>query len=136
MLHSSELTSDSLCSPQRINLARRLQPSPTPTSRTLGSQAWATTTNEGKTEGSPQEAEAGGCLWVLDHPGLHSEFQVFQGFLERPCLKKHISPSENEGWRDESVGESACCRSAKISNLKHTHKEVGLVTCAYNPPWL
>ena len=33
------------------------------------------------------EAEAGAPLWVWGQPGLYSEFQVSQGYVERLCLK-------------------------------------------------
>ena len=36
---------------------------------------------------STLEAEAGGSLWVWDHPGLQIEFQDNQGYVERPCVK-------------------------------------------------
>jgi hypothetical protein len=35
-----------------------------------------------------QEAEAGGSLRVQGQPGVHSEFQDSQGYLERTCLKQ------------------------------------------------
>lgn len=34
-----------------------------------------------------QEAEAGGFLCVLGHPGLHSKFQKSQNYTEKPCVK-------------------------------------------------
>ena len=45
---------------------------------------------------STQEAEAGGSLCFHGQPGLQSEFQVSQGYTEKPCLKK---PKENESVR-------------------------------------
>ena len=35
-----------------------------------------------------QEAEADKSLWIWDQPGLQSEFQDSQDYIERPCLKK------------------------------------------------
>jgi hypothetical protein len=37
---------------------------------------------------SIQEAEAEGSLWVPGQPGLQSEFQNYQGYTKKPCLKK------------------------------------------------
>ena len=36
---------------------------------------------------STWKAEAGGSLWGQGQPGLCSEFQNSQGYVERPCLK-------------------------------------------------
>lgn len=35
-----------------------------------------------------QETEAGVILWVLDQPGLQSEFQDTPKLQEKPCLQK------------------------------------------------
>jgi hypothetical protein len=37
---------------------------------------------------STQEAEVGGSLRIQGQPGLQSEFQLGQGYIEKPCLKK------------------------------------------------
>jgi hypothetical protein len=34
------------------------------------------------------EAEADGCLWDWDQPGLHSEFQDSRGYVEKSWLQK------------------------------------------------
>lgn len=36
------------------------------------------------------EEEAGGFLGVGEHPGLYTEFQDSQGYVERFCLKNKI----------------------------------------------
>jgi hypothetical protein len=36
----------------------------------------------------PQEAEAGGAIWVQEKSGLQIEFQDSQGYTEKPCLEK------------------------------------------------
>jgi hypothetical protein len=38
---------------------------------------------------SAQEAEAGRSLWVWGQPGLQSEFQGSQVYVERPCLNQN-----------------------------------------------
>jgi hypothetical protein len=38
---------------------------------------------------STLEADAGGSVGVLGQPGLHSEFQDSQGYIERLCLKNN-----------------------------------------------
>lgn len=35
---------------------------------------------------STQEVQAGGPFQIHSQPGLHSEFQVRQGYIVRPCL--------------------------------------------------
>jgi hypothetical protein len=37
---------------------------------------------------SPEEAKAGGSLWVPGQPGLQREFQSSQGYTELPCFRK------------------------------------------------
>jgi hypothetical protein len=37
---------------------------------------------------STYKAEAGGSLWIQDHPGIQSEFKDSQGYTEKPCLEK------------------------------------------------
>ena len=43
---------------------------------------------------STQETEASRCLWIKALPGMYRKFQVSQGYIVRPGLKKETGLTE------------------------------------------
>ena len=57
---------------------------------------------------STWEAEAGRCL-SSSQPGLQSEFQDNQSYIEKPCLEKRKNPMERKSqFRDSASAFWAC----------------------------
>jgi hypothetical protein len=70
---------------------------------------------------STWNAKAGGSLRVRGQPGLQSEFQDSQGYIEKSCLKKEtINQSINQSINQRALAMQACNPGTQVKAGRST----------------